>query len=125
MPPQEEENPKKSKGKKDQFEVTIVNIEYPHVKMYEMCTDYDRTSIVILAISLFLVIKIMVNSIIGMEMFSVDGFSAENSSFIFFLTILAFAYVFKLGIEIFLISSYSIKVCLLVCLGLNFLFVVL
>lgn len=95
-------------------------VEYGHVKENPMADEYERVLFILVGLIVYVPIKYVISYV-------VDSVYQENnvlgsSSFIFIVSLALLFYAVKIGLQIFWISSYNIKYCLIAAVGINSLF---
>jgi hypothetical protein len=88
-----------------------------------MSDEYDRVIYIITSLLIYVPLKWIICQIV--DYFNGKNGTIANSSFIFIICLVVLVYLIKLGLQIFWISSYNLKYCFLVAIGINSLFFML
>lgn len=88
-----------------------------------MADEYDRIIFVIAGLIIYLPIKWALYCVV--DIVKGEPFTIPSSSFTFVVCLVILLYGVKLGLQIFWISSYNLKYCFLISIGVNVLFFML
>ena len=97
-----------------------MQLNYQKVKDYPKSDEYDRVIFIIASLLIYAPLKWIISKIV--DYFSGQQNTITSSTFVFIICFVMLIYVIKLGLEIFWISSYNLKYCFLIGIGLNILF---
>lgn len=96
-----------------------MQLQYDGVKEYPMADEYERVIFLVVGLLLYIPIKYIICLLI--DHFNNKTNTISSSSFTYIVCLVIMIYLIKLGIQIFWISSYNLKYCFLITIGLNIL----